>query len=607
MKSRALTISRKLRLPRLIAETLEGRRLFSVSTTLNASFDAIVTLQPAAIHADHLAAAPDGSLWYASGGTIERIAATGQSTAYTPAGGNGAQPWVVDSNIVFTADNSAWFVMSNGQTDQLSEIATTGTLTSVSTLTGASSHYLTVAHNAVWFTQGQNGVGEYASGTLLPGIHVAGATALTGLAADAAGVVWFSASTSSGGLLGSVDATGASQVQTLPVQPHALVAAGAGSVYFASSHGIWQKTAEGALSQVSVGTLSPAALAPAADGSVWFIDQSQASRPLWNLGADKSLQETAIAIAPLTSLAIGADGGLRFTASSDQSAVLGRVQTVGTSNSITVTGLIESNSNGVQLTGSQTFAAAINTVSGHLVFTNSNSSAVSTGNVFTLYTDADTVATITTSPDSNTITIQIDLAPATQPSTPAAPADPALPRHPANNPTPIIPDDPGSFDGEFTVQPANPSAPLPPEAPRPVPPSGDSYESRGDSPAPIYAASISIVPLARPLHTHVPSHREPCVTAALFSSSVSLLTAALPDNVNAQYPADVSNPSPGDSNAPRTAAFPSPALLPARSEAPVAAAGMGESVSQWWQWTAYVSVAPSLFERRRSPITRIHW
>ena len=311
MKSRAVTISRKLRLPRLIAETLEGRRLFSAAT-FNISFNSVVTLQPAAIHADHLATAPDGSLWYTAAGTIEHVATNGQTTAYTPAGGTSNQPWSINSNIVFTADNSAWFVLSNGQTDQLSELSTSGTFTSISTLTGAASHFLTVSHDAVWFTQGQNNIGAYSGGTELPIIHVAGATALTGLTTDAAGTVWFTANASSGGLLGSVDASGSSQAQTLSVQPHGLVAGADGSLYFASGHAIWQKSASGALSDSSVGSLSPAALAPAPDGTVWFIDQSQASRPLWRLGADQSLQETTIAIPPLTSLAIGVDGALAF-------------------------------------------------------------------------------------------------------------------------------------------------------------------------------------------------------------------------------------------------------------------------------------------------------
>ena len=249
--------------------------------------------------------------------------------------------------------------------------------------------------------------------------------------------------------------------------------------------------------------------------------------------------------------------------------------------------------------------SALTVSTGHVVFTNSNSAYTNSvaGNVLTLFTDANTTAIITTSPDSNTVTIQID-APATQPGTPS-PADPSLPQKP--NPAPITPEDPGNFDGEFTVQPATPSSPLPPDSPHPAPPSGESYESRNNSASTSFAsAKFSITPLARPIHTHASSHRDPRAAAALFSPS-SLLTGAMADRTDPSFPASPNGASGSSTLNPAVGSRSLSADALSRAESPLASAGMGDPVSQWWKWTAYVAVAPSLFERRRAPITRINW
>ncbi len=150
-----------------LAEPLESRTLFSAWITTPSL---PLNYNPIGLSSSYTAADFStwhaGSLWTSHLGTItERSSDGGVTTFSVPP--SGANSRTVTSNIVFTQDQTAWFVLQEGSGSRLEALTADGTFVDKSNLQTSHIWQLTVgADDSLWFTQGNNTLGHVVNGNI---------------------------------------------------------------------------------------------------------------------------------------------------------------------------------------------------------------------------------------------------------------------------------------------------------------------------------------------------------------------------------------------------------------------------------------------------------
>jgi hypothetical protein len=311
----------------LMAEALELRQMCS-GTLLTygapppSSFSAIQV----AMGATNLAVDPHGNVWFTAGNSLEAPSDSGVTHHVVPAASNGSLRNIV-SNVVFTQDDSAWFVVAENGGNRLERMTADGTFQDMSAVTSASMAHLTVSQSAVWYIASNSAIGYYrADGA--KGLFSVPGTTLAALTTGPDGNVWFAGANASGhGLVGKVTPAGTVTKFTLTGGAVSSLAASAGYLYAGGQNSIWQVTTAGNVSEMLHGSFSVQSLTGAPDGALWFIDAAHPARAISRVSGNSLTQLTSGIqdATTVTSLAI-TGGNLWFTAAGSSTGWLGKFQ-----------------------------------------------------------------------------------------------------------------------------------------------------------------------------------------------------------------------------------------------------------------------------------------
>jgi hypothetical protein len=558
MKKQNRTRSRRTTRPHpWLAEALELRHMCSgVFLTLPA-FQPSAVLTQVDAGAGNLALDCQGGIWYTAGNTLEATSASGTIRFVVPAASNDARRDIV-SNVVFTQDQSAWFVVSESGGTRLERMTATGTFQDVTAVTSATMGHLTAAQDGVWFIASNSSVGhvDATGGTVR--FSVAGAK-LQALTTGPDGNVWFAGAASGGqGVVGKVMPSGAVEKFTVPAPVSSIAASADGSLYAGGRNEIWRVSAAGAISEALRGDFAAQSLTSAPDGTLWFLDAAHPDRAITRVSGT-FLQQYGSGIqdgATVNSL-IAAGGNIWFTACGPAAAWLGKFPSF---NSITVICNAGSNlpTNGtIALTQGWATAAILSGSAGVLLPAGSTgfdfSSDHSTVNSAGTSSEGDVhpssfgvVMGDTATPTAAALRTQhrVEGAPgsaADEPQERVAQANIDAGAHVAS---PARKQDPGTFEGEFRLRSA-PGNPLPPRKASPiyysstVQPTTEplwAERRRGDAPSVFiaagHAAQLPPAAASAPQHDHqkIPIY----VHKAMAARNSPAPERALPSTANAE-------------------------------------------------------------------------
>jgi virginiamycin B lyase len=330
MKKRGSRLQRDTGSQRPLVEALEWRRMCSgTSLTVMTCFSSTTVTQVAA-GAGNLTVDRHGALWYTAADALLKAAGTGSFVV--PAASDGAARVIV-SNVVFTQDNSAWFVVAEGAGNRLERMTAEGQFQDVTPVTRATLGQLTVSQDQVWFTQStgsQAAIGHIGADGREVLLQVPGAAAFAGLTTGPDGNVWFTANTSgAGGVVGRVTANGAMEMFTLSGAVGDIVNGQDGYLYFGGKDGIWRMDTSGRMAIKAHANVTVESLTVASDGSLWFIDASHPAYSISHMTREGMLVQYGSGIQgspALNSVVSGADGGIWCTAGGTAAGWLGRWQ-----------------------------------------------------------------------------------------------------------------------------------------------------------------------------------------------------------------------------------------------------------------------------------------
>ena len=319
------------RCTRLMVEALEWRRMCSATPLTLLSGGSTVSVTQVVAGAGHLAVDNSGGLWYTAGDSLLAVAASGTTQyAVPPASDGSARPIV--SNVVFTQDNSAWFVVAEHAGDRLERMTAGGSFADVTPVTDATIGKLTVSQDGIWFTQSTPAaaaIGHVDTGGGAALIYVPGGVTFAGLATGPDGNVWFTGNADGQGVVGKVMANGSVQEQMVAGTVGDIINGHDGSMYFGGANGIWQASMSGNVSMRVHGAAAPQSLTESADGSLWFIDASHPAYPISHVALNGVLLQYGSGIegTPVpSSLMAAPDGGIWFTAVGSGAGWLGDLQ-----------------------------------------------------------------------------------------------------------------------------------------------------------------------------------------------------------------------------------------------------------------------------------------
>jgi hypothetical protein len=326
LRGTATRLRRTARRQQALVEALELREMCSATTlSLFAPTPAVVVTAVAA-GAGNVAVDRHGGVWYTAGNSLEKAMAGGTAHQAVPAGGDGGARTIV-SNVVFTADDSAWFVVAANGGNQLERMTAGGVFEDATGVVHAALGHLTVSQDAVWFTRGDSAVGFVNAGGGTGLIAVPG-TLLTGLTTGPDGNVWFGGAASGGqGVVGKVTAGGMVQKYAVPGAVESMAAGKDGCVYAGGQDAIWRVTGTGSVTEVAHGSFKAQMLTSATDGTLWFMDGEHPAQAINRvLGGGMLLQYgPGIPGAVMTSM-VATGESIWFTAADSATAWLGKLQ-----------------------------------------------------------------------------------------------------------------------------------------------------------------------------------------------------------------------------------------------------------------------------------------
>ncbi len=437
---------------RTLLESLELRRLLSAgSFQITNALTPSLNWTPAATASANLTAAPDGSLWYTAGNTLEHDNPKGLTTTFVlPAADAGA----TITALAVTADNTPWLALAQNGATHIVHIASGGTFIDATPPTSAPITTLTAAGNDLWFTLGNNTLEQLTAASSPTIFHINDIGTFTALTADAQGNAWFAATTTSGdGLIGKVTPYGTITRFNIAAQTTS-IAASNGTIIIGDHNALWRLSPDGTLIQTALPGITPQNLAFTSDGGVWFLD-ANAPTSLDRLAPDGTLTQYPTAPEIPNSLAITPNGTLWIMAPGALGtwSISGTVTTAGDNLTlfadaygqmsvsdilIFTNGISLSEGNGTFIFEGNTGTTTTNTNNTTNDPTNptANSSTTTSVSSTTVTSTISTTSTITT--DTGQIASISPASPTTKPSS-------GTPIHPAG--------DPGIFEGEFALTP----------------------------------------------------------------------------------------------------------------------------------------------------------
>jgi hypothetical protein len=138
---------------RSYAEVLEPRCLLSAAAQIAAGPLNTLNLQIGSqVNSNNPAIAPDGSLWYVRGDSLQRLSIDGTISTFAVPPMSDGTPRPVISDLTFTPDDSAWFVVSAGGSNRLEKLGADGSVSDVTTVAGGPIADVMASNGSVFVT-----------------------------------------------------------------------------------------------------------------------------------------------------------------------------------------------------------------------------------------------------------------------------------------------------------------------------------------------------------------------------------------------------------------------------------------------------------------------
>ena len=232
----------------------------------------LVTTYPSALisGADHIAAGPDGAMWFTnySSNSIGRITTDGSVARYTSTSINGPKA------IAAGPDGAMWFINYNTQT--IGRITVAGVVTSFAgpSAGGLPQDIAAGPDGALWFTVGgsNDSVERITTSGVITPFYNPAISSPQEIAAGPDGALWF-AITGYGGSIGRLTTTGVF-TQFSGGSPWPIAEGPDGAMWFTNAYdSIGRITTTGAVTKYTDSTvLSPLDITAGPDGAMWFTN-----------------------------------------------------------------------------------------------------------------------------------------------------------------------------------------------------------------------------------------------------------------------------------------------------------------------------------------------